>query len=51
MENILVGVIVAAALFYCIKKMIKAFKGQTSCSCGCEGCSLSVPGKQACNEK
>ncbi|MGD9823955.1 FeoB-associated Cys-rich membrane protein, partial [Desulfobacter sp.] len=39
MGNILVGLIVAAALFYLIKRMINVFKGQSSCSCECEGCT------------
>ena len=39
MGNILVGVIVAAALFYCIKRVVNALKGKSSCNCGCDGCT------------
>ncbi|NWH05839.1 FeoB-associated Cys-rich membrane protein [Desulfobacter latus] len=39
MGNILVGLIVAAALFYCIKRVINAFKGKSPCSCACEDCT------------
>ena len=48
MGNIVVGVIVAIALFYCIRRMLNAFSGRSSCSCGCEGCSAAVPGKASC---
>lgn len=40
MGNVLVGLIVAAALFYCIKRLVNAFKGQSSCSCECRDCTL-----------
>ena len=50
MGNILVGLIVAAALFYLIRRMIKFFKGQSSCSCGCDGCTPS-PQQKCCNPK
>lgn len=58
MENILVGLIVAAALFYCIKRLINTFKADSSCSCGCKGCpagpeadSCSQPEKDCCCQK
>lgn len=50
MGNILVGLIVAAALFYLIKRMINLFKGQSSCSCDCEGCTPG-PQKNCCSQK
>lgn len=50
MGNILVGLIVAAALFYLIKRMINVFKGQSSCSCECEGCT-PCPQKNGCSPK
>nr|WP_319396977.1 FeoB-associated Cys-rich membrane protein [uncultured Desulfobacter sp.] len=43
MGNIIVGLIVAVALFYLIRRMIKTFKGESSCGCGgtcsCQGCT------------
>nr|WP_320190323.1 FeoB-associated Cys-rich membrane protein [uncultured Desulfobacter sp.] len=50
MENILVGLIVAVALFYCIKRLMNAFRGKSSCSCGCEGCSPG-PQENCCGQK
>jgi len=50
MGNLLVGLIVAIALFYTIKRMVNAFKGQSSCGCGCEGCTPS-PEKNCCSQK
>ena len=50
MGNILVGLIVAAAFFYMIRRMIKTFKGESSCSCGCEGCSPG-PRENCCSQK
>lgn len=41
MGNIIVGLIVAVALFYTVRRMIKTFKGESSCGCGssCDGCT------------
>lgn len=50
MGNILVGLIVAVALFYTIRRMINIFKGQSSCGCGCEGCAVG-PEKECCGQK
>jgi hypothetical protein len=50
MGNIIVGLIVAVALFYTIRRMIKTFKGQSSCGCGCEGCTPG-PEKDCCSAK
>ncbi|HRF89184.1 MAG TPA: FeoB-associated Cys-rich membrane protein [Desulfobacter postgatei] len=50
MGNILVGLIVAAALFYLIRRVIKIFKGDSSCSSGCEGCTPS-PQQKCCSPK
>ncbi|WP_320042348.1 FeoB-associated Cys-rich membrane protein [uncultured Desulfobacter sp.] len=50
MGNILVGLIVAVAFFYMIRRMIKAFKGQPSCGCGgCGGCAVG-PENECCGQ-
>ena len=46
MGNIIVGLIVAVALFYTVRRMIKTFKGESSCGCGgscsCDGCTPGI---------
>jgi hypothetical protein len=39
MDNILVGIIVALALAFCIRSFIKIYRGQGGCHCssGCGG--------------
>lgn len=41
MDNIIVGLIVAAALIFSIRSLIKAYKGEGGCNCSssCGGCS------------
>ncbi len=41
MDKIIVGIIVAAAVFVTLKNFIKMFKSDGGCSCdsGCGGCS------------
>ncbi len=41
MDSIIVGIIVAAAVFVTVKNFVKMFKSDGGCSCnsGCGGCS------------
>jgi len=54
MGNIIVGLIVAVALFYTVRRLIKIFKGESSCGCGgscsCDGCTPG-PEKECCSSK
>ncbi|MCW8800910.1 MAG: FeoB-associated Cys-rich membrane protein [Desulfobacter sp.] len=50
MGNVLVGLIVAAALFYCIKRVVNAFKGKSSCGCVCDDCTPDAQ-KNCCSQK
>ncbi len=46
MENLLVGIIVAGALAFCIRSFVKMYKGEGECGCGSScGCS---PSEKAC---
>jgi len=45
MDNILVGIIVAGALVFCIRKFIKTYKGEGGCNCS-SGCGGSSVGKE-----
>ena len=40
MDNIIVGLIVGAALIFSIRSLIKAYKGEGGCNCGssCGNC-------------
>jgi hypothetical protein len=40
METIIVGIIVAGAIFFSVRSFIKMYKGEGDCSCG-TGCSCS----------
>ena len=44
MDNILVGIIVAGALVFCIRSFIKTYKGEGGCNCS-SGCGSSPGGK------
>jgi len=46
MDNILVGIIVAGALGFCIRSFIKTYKGQGGCNCSSGG-GCSSGGKKA----
>ncbi|RLB87014.1 MAG: FeoB-associated Cys-rich membrane protein [Deltaproteobacteria bacterium] len=41
MDNILVGIIVAMALLFCIRSFIKIYRGQGGCNCSSGNCSSS----------
>ncbi|MBU1194365.1 MAG: FeoB-associated Cys-rich membrane protein [Proteobacteria bacterium] len=47
MELFIVIIIVAAALFFCIKSFVKIYKGEDSCGCGSD---CSCPGKSKCRQ-
>ncbi|WDP92786.1 MAG: FeoB-associated Cys-rich membrane protein [Desulfobacter sp.] len=49
MENIIVGLVVAAAFAYVIKGLVKTWKGEGGCNCsgGCGGCPGSAG---SCNQ-
>ncbi|MCP3874053.1 MAG: FeoB-associated Cys-rich membrane protein [Desulfobacteraceae bacterium] len=47
MDVFVVGMIVAAALFFTIKRFIKNYKGEVGCSSS--GCSCSS--KESCNQE
>jgi len=49
MENILVGLIVAAALFFSVRSFVRIYRGKGSCGCG-EGCACSPSDKACCKE-
>jgi len=46
MDLIIVGIIVAGAVFFSVRSFIKIFKGKGDCSCGI-GCSCFS--KDSCN--
>lgn len=39
MDNILVGIIVAMALLFCIRSFVKLYRGQGGCNCSSGNCS------------
>jgi hypothetical protein len=45
MDNILVGIIVAGALFFCIRSFVRTYRGQGECNCS-SGCGCSSREKQ-----
>lgn len=44
MDNILVGIIVAMALLFCIRSFIKTYRGQGGCNCS-SGCGCGTKDK------
>ncbi len=38
MDNLIVGIVVAGALVFCIRSFIKTYRGQGGCNCS-SGCS------------
>ena len=47
MENIIVGLIVAAALAFSVRGLVRIFKGKGGCGCA-KGCNCSsIPKKSA----
>ena len=49
MENILVGLIVAAALFFSVRSFVRIYRGKGSCGCG-GGCACSPSDKACCTK-
>ncbi len=49
MENLLVGVIVAGALAFCIRSFVKLYKGEGECGCA-SSCGCSVSEKACCGQ-
>jgi len=47
MENIIVGLVVAAALIFSLRSFVRIYKGDGACGCGC-ACS---PLDKACCKK
>lgn len=41
MDNILVGIIVAAAVFFSVRSFIRTYKGQGGCNCAQGTCKTS----------
>ncbi|MCG8683697.1 MAG: FeoB-associated Cys-rich membrane protein [Desulfobacterales bacterium] len=50
MESLIVGLIVAAALYFCIRSFVKTYKGEGECGCG-TGCACSPSEKANCNQE
>lgn len=49
MENIIVGLIVAAALAFSVRSFIRIYRGKGGCSCG-DGCGCSTSEKSCCGQ-
>lgn len=49
MENIIVGIIVAAALVFSIRSFIRIYKGKESCGCG-SSCGCDPGPKHCCSQ-
>lgn len=47
MENLIVGLIVAAALFFSVRSFIRIYNGKGSCGCG-DSCGCDTSGKACC---
>lgn len=47
METILVGIIVALALAFCVRSFIRIYRGEASCGCG-SSCECSPDKKECC---
>ena len=41
MEIILVAIIVAVAVFFAARRLLRTLKGKDSCNCGCQNCPYS----------
>ncbi|MBP5342066.1 MAG: FeoB-associated Cys-rich membrane protein [Bacteroidales bacterium] len=46
-QTVIVGVIVATALFFAGRRITRTVKGKGGCGCGCDSC----PYKGDCNKK
>lgn len=46
MDNILVGIIVAMALAFCIRSFVKTYRGQGGCNCSSGNCSSGCGTKE-----
>lgn len=49
MENIIVGLIVAAALVFSVRSFVRIYKGNGSCGCS-DGCGCSPSEKDCCGQ-
>ena len=46
-QTIIVALIVATALLFAVRGLVRTIKGKRSCNCGCDNC----PNKTCCKQK
>lgn len=49
-QGILVAVILAVAVFFVVRGVVRTLKGKGGCSCGCENCPMNGEKKCHCND-
>ena len=47
-QTIIVGIVVAAALFFAVRRLLRTLKGKGGCHGGCDGCPLKDGGECHC---
>ena len=46
-QKIIVGVVVVAAVFFAVRRLLRTLKGRGGCGCGCQDC----PYRGDCKDK
>lgn len=51
MQTIIVGVILAATLFFAVRWVVRTLKGKGGCGCGCQNCPRAGGGECHCADR